>query len=419
MSPMHTLTHKGEQKDDWGHKPDWANSWFTPFVKTVTTDLIETPQTLLHSLCWTKGKHLITADWKHLHNYKSLCTCVKLICTTLRSAISPHPSIKDATLCCYLQAWIKEAIGTEGEQQAMAEGSDEEEFVCVVEELQQQEDEIELKFQMKFRQQLLTMSSIMACPLERLDKGSSPFWVGALWQVLSGFFGMRTGNSQCYCHIYHCVFQFYCIALLAEQTVYSNADVLSIPFKWLSYSNVQELHWEEGHCHRARSEGCQYHHSCCHLQWWGPLPHTNYWPIQYRTPHHISWCIEINIDSTRRERAVEAWHDSVCHNLGQCGFPPLSPCEWMVCSTASYYDAIPPCILAFSEPNRGVLLCLEVEGVWSPAIWADATLGGNEWWLPGNRCRGLPGLDMPCKEVFPSVHCKGKHSMRSWWEPVA
>ncbi len=93
--------------------------------------------------------------------------------------------------------------------------------------------------------------------------------------------------------------------------------------------------------------------------------------------------------------------------------------EWMVCSTASYYDAIPPCILAFSKPNRGVLLCLEVEGVWSPAIWADAPPGGNECWLPGNRCRGLPGMDTPCKEVFPSVHCKGKHSMRCWWEPVA
>ncbi len=102
----------------------------------------------------------------------------------------------------------------------MAEGPEEEEFVCVVEELQQQqEDKIELKFQMKFGQQLLTMSSIMACPLERLDKGSSPFWVGALWHLLSGFFGMRTGNLQCYCNVYHCVFQLYCIALLAEQTV--------------------------------------------------------------------------------------------------------------------------------------------------------------------------------------------------------
>ncbi len=48
----------------------------------------------------------------------------------------------------------------------MAEGPEEEEFVCVVEELQQQEDKIQLKFQMKFGQQLLTMSSIMACPLE-------------------------------------------------------------------------------------------------------------------------------------------------------------------------------------------------------------------------------------------------------------
>ncbi len=30
---------------------------------------------------------------------------------------------------------------------------------------------------------------------------------------------MRTGNLQCYCNVYHCVFQLYCIALLAEQTV--------------------------------------------------------------------------------------------------------------------------------------------------------------------------------------------------------
>ncbi len=125
------------------------------------------------------------------------------------------------------------------------------------------------------------------------------------------------------------------------------------------------------------------------------LAHT----IQNASSHFLS--IGKNTDSTRRERAVEAWHESVCHNLGQCCFPPLSPCEWMVCSTASYYDAIPPCILAFSEPNRGVLLCLEVEGVWSPAIWADAPPGGNECGLPGNRCRGLPGMDTPCKEYFP------------------
>ncbi len=30
---------------------------------------------------------------------------------------------------------------------------------------------------------------------------------------------MRTGNSQCYCNVYHYVFQLYCIVLLAEQTV--------------------------------------------------------------------------------------------------------------------------------------------------------------------------------------------------------
>jgi len=42
---------------------------------------------LLDSLCRTKGKHLFTAD-----GYKSLCTCVKLVCTTLQSAISPNPS---------------------------------------------------------------------------------------------------------------------------------------------------------------------------------------------------------------------------------------------------------------------------------------------------------------------------------------
>lgn len=77
------------------------HTFFTPFVKTVTTDLIETPRTLLDSLCWTKGKHLITADRKYLHNYKSLCTWVKLICTTLQSAISPHPSIKDATVLLF------------------------------------------------------------------------------------------------------------------------------------------------------------------------------------------------------------------------------------------------------------------------------------------------------------------------------
>ena len=40
----------------------------------------------------------------------------------------------------------------------MAEGPEEVELVCVVEELQQQEDKIELKFEMKFGQQLLTMS---------------------------------------------------------------------------------------------------------------------------------------------------------------------------------------------------------------------------------------------------------------------
>ncbi len=56
----------------------------------------------------------------------------------------------------------------------MAEGPEEEEIVCVVEELQQQEDKIELKFQMKFGQQLLTMSSIMACPLESAGQRVQP-----------------------------------------------------------------------------------------------------------------------------------------------------------------------------------------------------------------------------------------------------
>ncbi|KAK3551902.1 hypothetical protein QTP70_031556 [Hemibagrus guttatus] len=31
--------------------------------------------------------------------------------------------------------------------------------------------------------------------------------------------------------------------------------------------------------------------------------------------------------------------------------------------------------------------------------------GGNECWLPGNRCRGLPGMDRSCEDVFPSVYC--------------
>lgn len=64
--------------------------------------------------------------------------------------------------------------------------------------------------------------------------------------------------------------------------------------------------------------------------------------------------------SPRRVRDAEAWNDCVCHHLGHCGLPTLSPCEYVVCGTVSYDDATAPCILSFSEPDRGVLLCLEV-----------------------------------------------------------
>lgn len=72
---------------------------------------------------------------------------------------------------------------------AMAEGLEEEEFAYAVEELQQ-EEKIELKFQMKFGQQLSTMSSIMARPLERLDKGSIWSTVASIVRPLR----MRTGK---------------------------------------------------------------------------------------------------------------------------------------------------------------------------------------------------------------------------------
>lgn len=126
------------------------------------------------------------------------------------------------------------------------------------------------------------------------------------------------------------------------------------------------------HCYSARSEGQQYHHMCCHLQWLCPLPNTNYRPIQYSTPHHISQCTEWKTGSTWRERAVEAWHGSVCHNWRQRCLPPLSPYEWMVCSKSLYDDAISPYTLSFFESNWGVYLCLEMEGVWLSLLVSTA-----------------------------------------------
>lgn len=81
----------------------------------------------------------------------------------VQSAISSYPAIKYTTFELLLQACIKEAKGMYLEGEAMTEGPKEEVFACMVKELQQ-EEKIELKFQMKFRQQLLTVSSIMACP---------------------------------------------------------------------------------------------------------------------------------------------------------------------------------------------------------------------------------------------------------------
>lgn len=110
------------------------------------------------------------------------------------------------------------------------------------------------------------------------------------------------------------------------------------------------------------SEGRQYPHVCCHLQWWRPCPHTNYRPIQFGTPHHITWYTEWKTLSTQRERAVEAWHDSVHHHLGQCCLPLLSTCKWMVCSTAPYDCANSSLHTLLFWTQLRNFIC----GIWSP-----------------------------------------------------
>ena len=85
---------------------------------------------------------------------------------------------------------------------------------------------------MKLGQQLLIMSSIMSCPLERQNKGSSLFWVGALWHLLLDFFRMRIAKSPCYCTPLCISALLYC-NVGRTNCISSNSAVSSLPFTYV------------------------------------------------------------------------------------------------------------------------------------------------------------------------------------------
>lgn len=62
--------------------------------------------------------------------------------------------------------------------------------------------------------------------------------------------------------------------------------------------------------------------------------------------------------------------------------------EWKVCSTALFDNAILLYITS-SEPSGEILLCLEMEGLQFPDICVE----GSDLEMPGNRWRGLSGMD--------------------------
>ena len=120
-------------------------------------------------------------------------------------------------------------------------------------------------------------------------------------------------------------------------------------------------------------------------------------PSQMMVSHHISWCTECKFNSTR----CLAWP---CVSSFGAMFPSITLSLW----------------INGLQPIEDILLCFEMEGVWSLGQWTEVPLGGNEWCLPDNRYSGLPRMDVPCKEGFsPLVHVKGKHPVLCLWEPVA
>ncbi len=99
------------------------------------------------------------------------CTCVKLVCTTLQSATNPHPSTKDATSVLLFASMDQRGHRHGRRVRGHGRGA-RGRGVCVHGGAAAARGQNRAQVSNEIRQQLLT---IMACPLERLDKGSSPF----------------------------------------------------------------------------------------------------------------------------------------------------------------------------------------------------------------------------------------------------
>lgn len=81
---------------------------------------------------------------------------------------------------------------------------------------------------------------------------------------------------------------------------------------------------------------------------------------------------------------------NVCGYLWSCEFPSLEPNQGLVCQKPQDADGIP--IIFPIPPHWGVLLSLEVEGIWSLPTDADDTAcchGFCRWGYHSRACRGL------------------------------
>lgn len=109
----------------------------------------------------------------------------------------------------------------------------------------------------------------------------------------------------------------------------------------------------------------------------------------------------------------------LCCCVGQCQLPPCTAGSGMVSNTSSLHDPLSSTIFPFPQPNWGILLYMEVEGVWSPSPWACLPSSSHVWSLWWYNCWAMSSLDSSCQEIFPTVPEQRRHPLWCWWKFMA
>ncbi len=100
-------------------------------------------------------------------------------------------------------------------------------------------------------------------------------------------------------------------------------------------------------------------------------------------------------------------HEDLCNYLGQCGFPSFASNNNMVWSPPKTGKSLPSTLFTFPQPHRGVLFCMEVEGLWPSATWPDVPPWSHGCWLQGHHSWWLPRVDPTYQAVLSQVHRLG------------